>query len=47
MKKTYINPTIEVVNIKAPQLLAGSPEVPKGSSGSADDAEGRYDDWDW
>ncbi len=28
MKKEYIYPEMEVVEIKAPQLLAGSPEVP-------------------
>lgn len=33
MKKTYINPTLEVVNINTGvQLLAGSAQIPGGGS---------------
>ena len=28
MKKTYINPTLEVVRVKSQQLLAGSVDAP-------------------
>ena len=38
MKKTYINPTIEIIDIKMDQhLLAGS--LPLGAPGNADEAE--------
>ena len=52
MKKTYINPAMEVVVIKAQTLLAGSVT----SAGFDSDfnnaketsvADGRYDDFDW
>ena len=50
MKKTYINPNIEVVKMKMHQhLLDGSPKEGPGigTSGSAGDAEGHFDDFDW
>ena len=35
MKKTYINPTLEVVRVKSQQLLAGSVDAPiDGSQGN-------------
>ena len=41
MKKTYINPSIDVCEIKVShQLLAGS-EIPLGDAGSANNAESR------
>lgn len=40
MKKVYINPDTQVINIAVQQLMAGS-EVPLGDSGSANNAEGR------
>lgn len=40
MKKVYINPDTQVINIAVQQLMAGS-EVPLGGSGSANEAEGR------
>lgn len=46
MKKTYINPKMVVVKIQTSQMLAASQEVSVGTSGSADDAESRYFDWD-
>lgn len=43
MKKVYINPeTTTVIIEQTLQLMAGS-EIPVGDSGSANDAEGRYD----
>lgn len=49
MKKTYMNPTIEVVKMQIHQhLLDGSTQsVTLGSAGSANDAEGHGDDFDW
>ncbi len=50
MKKIYINPTIEIVKIKAQQLLSTSDPVsgakfdPSASSGSMDS---HSDDFDW
>ena len=51
MKKTYINPSIDVYELKVShQLLAGS-ELGLGEAGSADAAESRSfdfdDDEDW
>lgn len=40
MKKVYINPDTQVINIAVQQLMAGS-EVPLGDPGSANNAEGR------
>ena len=40
MKKVYINPDTQVINIAVQQLMAGS-EVPLGGPGSANNAEGR------
>lgn len=45
MKKVYINPDTQVINIAVQQLMAGS-EIPVGDSGSANEAEGRYTDSD-
>ena len=52
MKKTYINPTIEVIDIKMNQtLLAGSASLPVGDPGSANNAEAPEffsdDEFDW
>ncbi len=49
MKKTYINPSMEVIKIASQgQMLTGSNTIPMGESGSANNAEGRYfgDDWE-
>ncbi len=47
MKKTYINPSMEVIKIATQQMLAGSGTIPMGDAGSANNAEGRYfGDWD-
>ena len=40
MKKQYINPSMEVVEIKAQQLLAGSPQL-NGTLGGSDPILGR------
>ena len=50
MKKTYINPEMEIVKMKIQQhLLDGSVvEGPGyGGEGSADEAEGKFDGFDW
>ncbi len=40
MKKQYMNPVIDVIEIKSKQaLMAGSATLPLGEPGSADDAE--------
>ncbi len=41
MKKTYMNPTMEVVKIQTQQMLAASNTLPLGDPGSATDAEAR------
>ena len=41
MKKTYINPTMEVVKIQTQQMLAASPTILLGDPGSATEAEAR------
>lgn len=54
MKKTYINPNIEVVKIATQQMLAGSLN-PSAGTGKVNDidapdgdpAEGRGTIWDW
>jgi hypothetical protein len=45
MKKQYINPSMEVVEIKAQQLLAGSPQL-NGTLGGGDPILGREADYD-
>ena len=48
MKKTYINPSIEVIKIASQHQMLAASEVPVGTDGSANDAEGRgSDDFDW
>lgn len=48
MKKTYINPTMEIVKVATQQMLAASEQVGFGSSvSSAAGAEGHDDDFDW
>ncbi len=52
MKKTYINPNIEVVKIQTQQMLAGSPagQVLDKNGTQIDDGDligGRGDDFDW
>ncbi|MBQ8153690.1 MAG: hypothetical protein IJ069_08425 [Prevotella sp.] len=47
MKKTYINPVMQVVKWEMPQLLAGSPEL-KGTLSTEDPILGRelnVDEW--
>jgi len=41
MKKTYISPSVEVVEINTPQLLAGSDPTLGGNWGSTDPVLGR------
>ena len=41
MKKTYISPVMDVIEIEKQTLLAGS-TLPLGGSGSANDAEAPY-----
>jgi hypothetical protein len=45
MKKQYINPSMEVVEIKAQQLLAGSPQL-NGTLVGGDPILGREADYD-
>ncbi len=46
MKKTYINPTLEVVKLNTNgQLLTGSNTLGIGADGSANDAESREFDF--
>ncbi len=47
MKQTYINPVLKVVKIQTMQMVASSPQLGIGTSGSASDAESREDDFDW
>ena len=50
MKKTYINPNIEVVKLNMhQQMLSGSPAAALDPDSSADPGsiEGRYDEYDW
>jgi len=53
MKKTYINPEMEIVKIASQQqMLAGSVGAREdgpgaGSDGDAGGAEGRYDEFEW
>ena len=48
MKKTYINPEMEIVKIQTMQMLAASDKVFLGDPVSdASDAEGHYDEYDW
>ena len=41
MKKAYINPSMEVVEINTPQILAGSDPNLSGTYGSGDPVLGR------
>jgi len=55
MKKTYINPNMEIVEVKIQQqMLAGSLDPGSGSGSVSDapapvdvDAEGHFDEFDW
>ncbi len=48
MKKTYINPEMEIIKVATQQMLAASEQVDFGSSvDSASGAEGHYDEYDW
>ena len=48
MKKTYINPEIEIVKIASQQqMLAGSVNAPVNGSQSDDDALGQGTDYEW
>lgn len=52
MKKTYINPTLKVVNIRPMQILAGSSDVPvdpnatPGDQSQSDARRARFQTWD-
>lgn len=47
MKKTYINPTLEVVKIQTQQMLASSPlGIGGGDKDPATQADGRWYDYD-
>ena len=48
MKKTYISPKMDIVEIEKQALLAGSDQVPVGDSGDAGNAEAPifYDDFE-
>ena len=51
MKKTYINPTLKVVNVRPMQILAGSPGVPvdlkeTGDPSQSDARRARFQTWD-
>ena len=46
MKKTYINPTLEVVKMATQQMLAASGDVVL-QSGSASEWGSHEDDFDW
>ena len=46
MKKIYFQPSTEIVEIKAPSILAGSPKL-QNDEISAGSIEGRSDDFDW
>ena len=52
MKKTYINPTLKVVNVRPMQILAGSPPMsvdPYAEAGNQTGAEARrarFHSWD-
>ena len=51
MKKTYINPTLKVVNVRPMQILAGSPPMsvdPKetGNQADAEARRARFHSWD-
>ena len=49
MKKTYINPNMEVVTIATQQMLAGSPKVSTGTTPTdPNDSDSHFfdgDDW--
>ncbi len=47
MKKTYINPSIEVIKIATQQMLAGSPNPSFTTTGETATMEGRESDSDW
>lgn len=54
MKKTYINPNMEIVEVKMQQMLAGSLNPGSGSGSVSDDpapgdvpAEAPFNDYDW
>lgn len=48
MKKTYINPKMEIVKIQTMQMLAASDTVPLGDPVTdASGAEGHYDEYEW
>lgn len=48
MKKTYINPNMEVVKVSMQQqMLAGSLAIGSGDKNPATEADGRSDDFDW
>ena len=46
MKKTYINPSMEIVKIKAQQILAGSLEMGSGDKNPVN-ADTRFMDFDF
>ncbi len=48
MKKTYINPNIEVVEIQIQQQMLAGSTVPTGTTPTdPGDSDGHFDDFDW
>ena len=47
MKKTYINPEIEVVKIQTQQMLAGSPGLGGEYGGGTPESREDNDEYDW
>ena len=46
MKKTYINPTMEIVKVQTQQMLAASTEMNLNSGGTASEWGARSNDFD-
>ena len=47
MKKTYMIPTMKVVNIKIQNSLAGSLDAPEQTGGTLNARRARFSDWDF
>ena len=47
MKKTYINPTLKVVEIKTQAILAGSLDAEEQTGGKLGTRRARFSDWDF
>ena len=46
MKKTYMIPTMKVVNIKIQNILAGSLVAPEQTGGKLGTRRARFSDWE-